>query len=628
MKHFKVSLQNESCRVFASDGRNESANELLTLALPAGETAQISTREVGTSLLLEAHLPLHGQNEVALPVQTPDVPTLCSTLFCSWWMTAFFPTDEEGNRLGDLPGRTQAIFMKLADDLHALLLCLPGERHRTAIEKGRVRIVTGNDTATLEGAFLSLTLAPTPYAAAEQAFADLRGSGVLPVALRREREYPEMLRGFGFCSWNAFYQDVTAEGLFAKMDEFKAAGVPVDFVVIDDGWSLLQDGKLASFEADPEKFPGGLAPAVKRLKEEYGVRYVGVWHAIQGYWGGVSPEGALYEQEKENLIFTKDGGTCLPAPDEEKAFAFYDHFYTALKAEGVDFVKVDVQAGLVRQLNGITAPSEGLRRIHRDLERAVDKHFAGTIINCMGMDFECGFARPHTAVNRNSDDFFVNETDDPKKGFVSHAIANVYNALTDGELYYTDFDMWWSVHPEAKRSAVLRALSGGPQYVSDRLRDPETAKGGSNAAVILPLLDRDGRALFPLHAGRPTIDCIYVDPRKEGILKVWNEGELGFAVAAFNCGTEERSGALRLSDIPSTTAPHGYVALEYFTGETTVLRPNEALEFTLPTGPDHLKLWNLYPLREDGSAIVGDKTKYLGVSTPMADAQLWKGEDA
>ena len=144
---------------------------------------------------------------------------------------------------------------------------------------------------------------------------------MLPVALRAARQYPEMLTGFGFCTWNAFYQDVTAAGLFAKMEEFKAAGIPVDFVVIDDGWSLLRDGKLASFGADPVKFPGGIAPAIERLKREYGVRYVGVWHAIQGYWGGVDPESDLYRAEKENLIFTKSG-TCLPAPNEERPSPF------------------------------------------------------------------------------------------------------------------------------------------------------------------------------------------------------------------------------------------------------------------------------------------------------------------
>ena len=290
----------------------------------------------------------------------------------------------------------------------------------------------------------------------------------------------------------------------------------------------------------------------------------------------------------------------------------------------MDFVKVDVQSGLIFQLDGITPPSEGLREIHRGLERAVEKHFDGTIINCMGMDLESGFARPRTAVNRNSDDFFVNETDDPKKGFVSHAIANVYNALTDGELYYPDFDMWWSVHPEARRSALLRALSGGPIYVSDRLYDAATGKGGSDAAQILPFFGKDGRCLRADFPGRPTIDCIYVDPRKEGVLKIWNKGPLGFAVAAFNCGGEERRGSLGLSDIPGATNREGYAAQDYFTGEITLLRPGERLEFTIPPGPAHGKLWNLYPLKPDGSAMLGDPLVYLGVCTPPEEAVRWE----
>ncbi len=612
MKNFRYTTWKDRLSVFLQSG-----TPLFTLELPkdlhpdaAADVPPLSLREEGNTLLAEVHIAA-PENNLELPLQLPPtLPVFCSTLTSPWWMTAAFPEEGE-DRLKQISGRIQACFLKLDEASHALLLCLPGERFRCAIEQGSVKLVSGGNSPCLDGVFLSLTVASSPYQAAEEGFAALRRAGVLPVPRREERVYPEILKGFGFCSWNAFYQKVNAAGLFEKLEEFKAVGVPIDFLVIDDGWSLLRDGKLASFGADPEKFPGGLSAAIQKIKNDYGVRYVGVWHAIHGYWDGVDPESTLYQAEKENLVFDKDG-ICFPAPDEEKAFAFYDHFYTALSAEGVDFVKVDVQSVLPQLLDGIAAPSEGVRAIHRGLERAVAKHFGGNIINCMGMDFENCFARPFTAVNRNSDDFFVNDT---KRGFVSHAMANAYNALTHGELYYTDFDMWWSVHPEGKRSAVLRALSGGPQYVSDRLHDAETGNGGSDQELILPLLDGEGKALFPFHAGRPTADCVYRDPRKEGILKVWNEGPLGYAVAAFHCGGEERQGTLRLSDIPGAESPLGYAVQEYFTGEITLLRAGESLEFSLPAGSEGVKLWNLYPLREDGSALLGDPAKYLGVCT-------------
>ena len=95
----------------------------------------------------------------------------------------------------------------------------------------------------------------------------------------------------------------------------------------------------------------------------------------------------------------------------------------------------------------------------------------------MGMDMENVLARPFTAVNRNSDDFFPNR----ERGFISHIIQNVYSAIWHDQMYYCDFDMWWSMHESAVQSGVLRAISGSPVYVSDKI-------GESNAANIAPVV--------------------------------------------------------------------------------------------------------------------------------------------
>ena len=72
--------------------------------------------------------------------------------------------------------------------------------------------------------------------------------------------------------------------------------MPVSWVLIDDGWSQTHNNKLTGFGADPTRFPQGLAHTIDVLKQDYGVRYVGVWQAFQGYWGGADPDSDAFKE--------------------------------------------------------------------------------------------------------------------------------------------------------------------------------------------------------------------------------------------------------------------------------------------------------------------------------------------
>ena len=68
---------------------------------------------------------------------------------------------------------------------------------------------------------------------------------------------------FGWCTWDAFYQDVSPEKVREGMESFRRGGVEPKLVILDDGWQEVRDlgerrGKrLCGFGAN-EKFPGGL----------------------------------------------------------------------------------------------------------------------------------------------------------------------------------------------------------------------------------------------------------------------------------------------------------------------------------------------------------------------------------
>lgn len=135
---------------------------------------------------------------------------------------------------------------------------------------------------------------------------------------RHEKKLPGIVDYFGWCTWDAFYQEVTQEGVESGLESLKAGGTPPKFVIIDDGWQSVgadqqpqeeeQSTKQTSLlrltgikenskfqnKDDPQT---GIKNIINIAKEKHGLKYVYVWHAITGYWGGVRPGVEEYESE-------------------------------------------------------------------------------------------------------------------------------------------------------------------------------------------------------------------------------------------------------------------------------------------------------------------------------------------
>ncbi|GAB2242814.1 hypothetical protein Droror1_Dr00019589 [Drosera rotundifolia] len=56
---------------------------------------------------------------------------------------------------------------------------------------------------------------------------------------RERKKMPEMLNWFGWCTWDAFYTDVTAKGARQGLESMKKGGIHRKFVIIDDGWQSV-----------------------------------------------------------------------------------------------------------------------------------------------------------------------------------------------------------------------------------------------------------------------------------------------------------------------------------------------------------------------------------------------------
>lgn len=71
------------------------------------------------------------------------------------------------------------------------------------------------------------------------------------IRLKEERNMPEMLKYLGWCSWDAFYTEISEEKVRAKGREFAEKNVPVRWMLMDDGWLSVHGDAL--YDLAPEK---------------------------------------------------------------------------------------------------------------------------------------------------------------------------------------------------------------------------------------------------------------------------------------------------------------------------------------------------------------------------------------
>ena len=498
---------------------------------------------------------------------------------------------------------------------HYNFTMLLGDGIRTEWDMNGLHFGNRVPSCDLCGSFLAVTSADDPYTAVKKCYRGASSLGGIRVPLVESRPLPKLFRGFGYCSWNTFYHDVSSAGLYEKLDEFKKKNVPVTWMIIDDGWAnVTENEQLVSMTEDRKKFPEGLKECIRRIKEEYGVKYVGIWHTLNYWWFGIDPDSELAKDYADCFQWS----SCvpgreelkkmlIPSDDSDKAFRFWDDWHGYLEECGVDFVKVDNQSSAFYYLGGVVPASSGTRHLHEAIERSIEKHFGGVAIDCMGMDMANALSRPYTAVTRSSDDFYPNNPN----GFYKHLTQNAYNALWHSELYHCDYDMWWSGRSNPVESGLLRAISGGPVYVSDAL-------GVTNEENIYPICGKDGQLEMFDHAGLPTADEIYRDVKTENVpFKVYNRYNDCLALAVFNPNCDKADETFALSVIPEIEGGKEYIAYEYFT--KTFARVSAETKISLSLGKNEVRAYSLFPIKKDADGefvLLGDTERYFPAATP------------
>lgn len=536
-------------------------------------------RQIGldSKRALEVNLPLENTRMLAI-YQHKD-----------WWLRAQIVSD-----CTQVPSQTQLLLWQRDDGYH-VLIALCGDVYRsdiTSCENGVSLCVSSNQEGKMS---LSTPMAiygvgQDPYRLCDEAvcFGAQMTGAVLP---RKEKVYPEVFDTLGWCTWDAFYQEVHAKGIVDKMEELKQKQLPIGWVLIDDGWSVAnyKEQRLMGLGADKEKFPDGLSGLSEQLKKDYGVKHMGVWQALMGYWNGIE-EGSKAHSDCVQTLLTLPDGRVVPHP--ENAFSFWNKWHNTLKQQGVSFVKIDEQSAPSLFFEKAQSYGEASLKMQDGIGASVGLNFSGNAIHCMGMAPQEMWHRKSQALIRSSDDYVPTDED----GFGEHLRQNVYGAMLYAPLYWGDWDMFWTREKNSERHAMLRALSGGPVYISDKV-------GQTDPSILWPLITADGKLIRGDQVGRPTLDCL-LKANEEGPVKVFTTWQDTYLVGVF--ANEAAKTAVKLAHLPDTaTTP--YILYEH-QGESVVLMPDGAYELDLEKEMARMIL--LVPKRQ-GVTALGLVDKYL-----------------
>ncbi len=528
-----------------------------------------------------------------------------------WWMRPVFIRQQNF-----VPVETQLVLARRGQGAVALLPLAAGGA-MGFVRGANVPVTAGGLTVGLDarapwsltrGPIAVVAVSPSPYDAVAAAYRHGLAALGTEARLRVDKPYPDAFARFGFCTWNTFYEQQTRDNLLSAARAIRAAGFPLGFFIVDAGWQHASGGsaffqQLRGFGADEGKIPGGLARLVGDLRAESGARSIGVWHALQGVPGGVDPASPLARDQRAHL-WTGADGVLLPDPTGPAGAGFYRDYYKVLKGAGVDLVKVDFQNWNEYHVRGRLPLFRALLQSTRNLQAAATEAFGDAIIHCMSMGHDLLLGLRDGNIVRNSLDYLLPEG---PVGHRRHVLNNLFNALAVSQVAYPDFDMWEAYGPFARYHAVLRALSGGPVYVTG---DPAR----QDWALLRAFVADDGTLLRTDAPVLPTRDALFVDagtarvPLK-GFARSGGAGLLG----AFNVheGGEPVDGQWRVSDVEGL-AGERFAVREHFSRRIAVVGRDEALPLHLDA--DQAALYVAVPV-ERGAAVFGLLEKFVSPRT-------------
>ncbi|KAF9626629.1 hypothetical protein IFM89_037422 [Coptis chinensis] len=254
--------------------------------------------------------------------------------------------------------------------------------------------------------------------------------------LLEEKSAPGIVDKFGWCTWDAFYLNVQPEGIWEGVKGLVENGCPPRLVLIDDGWQSIchdddpitdqegmnrtaageqmpyrlvkfqenykfrdyQSKRLMPTETSSSDANGdvslnkGMGAFVRDLKGDFkSIKYIYVWHALCGYWGGVRPQvpgmpesniivpklSPSLRMTMEDLAVDKIMNNRVGLVPPDMVHQMYEGLHSHLESVGIDGVKVDVIHLLEMMYEDYGGRVELAKAYYKALTAFVKKHFKG-----------------------------------------------------------------------------------------------------------------------------------------------------------------------------------------------------------------------------------------------------------
>jgi Raffinose synthase or seed imbibition protein Sip1 len=442
-------------------------------------------------------------------------------------------------------------------------------------------------------------------------------------AMRHEKEYPEIFKYLGWCSWEQYRTKVTSDLMVDAMQKIEKSPLPIRWVLIDNGHEHnyksaegMNSSRLLSFKANPETFPQGFKPMMEAKTAK--IKWTGIWHTMNAHWQGFHPEHEVRELDPYMVKISKNGGldVLMPKGDSVSSKMFYNKLIGSAKKEGFDFVKIDNQNRQLAFYQGMSNPVEIVSQHAQSLECAALELSDG-LMNCFCLDLLSLMNTKYSATSRVSVDYLLNNEAKAK----SHLLQSYQNTLWMGQAVWPDHDMFHSSDKFCGRMmAVSKAMSGAPIYLSDAPVDFQDK-------LVLPLCYSDGELLRPLAPAIPLPESVMlsaltspqayrvVAPLKHGAAafvayNLMHPSPTGNVTSAFTVKDYEAAGEFIQPKAESWKAPkEGLVYYDWYEQKGGKLE-NE-YKFDLIGFSD--KLIQLSPIKK-GWSVIGNSNKYLSAN--------------
>ncbi|KAL5146207.1 putative galactinol--sucrose galactosyltransferase 2 [Glycine soja] len=473
---------------------------------PVGRSASDVPMETQL-LLLKKEKSLRLRMSFLLTLKSQLQRTLATFSFCLFWMDSFAQLCRELNQMSS----------------------------SSALKVGRDAYVQASQS--LEAAFVNS--GDNPFELIRDSIKILEKHKGTFCHLENKR-IPAHLDWFGWSTWDAFYTEVSPQGIKEGLQSFLNEGCSPKFIIIDDGWqetlntfrkegeSVIEGTQFATrlidikenkkfTNAGSENSCNNLHDFVDSIKQNMNVKYVYMWHTLTGYWGGVLPSSDALKKYNPKILY--------PIQSPGTTGNLRDVAMDSLEKYGVGIIDPEKLYDFYNDSHSYLASCETLgseyggrvsltKRFQEALEQSVTRNFKdNNLISCMCHNSDSIYS----AAARASEDFMPREPT-----FQTLHIASVaFNSLLLlGE----------SKHETAESHAAARSIGGCAVYVSDK-------PGNHDFKILKKLVLPDGSVLRARYAGHPTRDCLFEDPVMDGksLLKICNLNVLTGVVGVFNC---------------------------------------------------------------------------------------------